>query len=71
MNSITASQLRTEGVAAIEKCLSGDCEAIITVRGEARFVVMDMQRYNYLRECELFSRSNNHQAKDIKTNQAQ
>ncbi len=51
MNSITASQLRTEGIAAIEKQIAVDYEAVITVRGEEKFVVMDMQRYNYLREC--------------------
>ena len=58
MNSITDDQLRTEGIAAIERHLAVDCEAVITVQGKARFVVMDMERYNYLRECELIYRSN-------------
>ncbi len=58
MNSITASQLRTDGVAAIEKSLAVDCEAVIIVNGEERFVVMDMQRYNYLRGVETISCSN-------------
>ena len=53
MNSITASELRAEGIAAIEKRLAVDCEAVITVQGKDKFVVMDMQRYNHLRECEL------------------
>ncbi|WP_417915310.1 hypothetical protein [Candidatus Electronema sp. JM] len=48
MNSITASQIRTEGITAIEKWLAVACEAVITVRGEGKFVVVDMQRYNYL-----------------------
>jgi hypothetical protein len=28
-------------------------EAVISVRGKERFVVMDMEQYHYLRECEL------------------
>ncbi len=58
MNSITASQLKTEGIAAIEKQLAIHCETVITVQGKEKFVVMDMQRYNYLQKCELLSRSN-------------
>ncbi len=53
MNNITANQLKTEGIAAIERHLAVDREVIVTVRGKERFVVMDMQQYNYLRECEL------------------
>jgi PHD/YefM family antitoxin component YafN of YafNO toxin-antitoxin module len=53
MNNITASQLKTEGVAAIEKVLAVDCEAVVMVRGKEKFAVMDMQRYNSLREYEL------------------
>jgi len=53
MNTITANQLKTKGIAAIEKSLDAHQELIITVRGKEKFVVMDMQHYNYLRECEL------------------
>ena len=53
MNNITAHQLKTEGISGIEKRLAGDREAVITVRGKEKFVVMDMEHYNYLRECEL------------------
>ncbi len=53
MNNITANQLKTEGIAAIERHLAVDREVVVTVRGKERFVVMDMQQYNYLRECEL------------------
>ncbi len=65
MNSITASELRAEGIAAIEKRLAVDCEAVITVQGKDKFVVMDMQRYNYLRECELLSRFNQRRSTGI------
>ncbi len=53
MENITANQLKTKGISLIEKHLSGNRELVITVRGKERFVVMDMQHYNYLRECEL------------------
>lgn len=53
MNTITANQLKTKGISAIESNLTGEHELVITVRGKEKFVVMDMQHYNYLRECEL------------------
>ena len=53
MNTITANQLKTKGVSAIENKISENHELVITVRGKEKFVVMDMKHYNYLRECEL------------------
>jgi prevent-host-death family protein len=53
MNTITANQLKTKGISVIENNLNDDHELVITVRGKEKFVVMDMQHYNYLRECEL------------------
>lgn len=53
MNTITANQLKTKGISAIQSNLIDNNELVITVRGKEKFVVMDMQHYNYLRECEL------------------
>ena len=53
MHSVTANDLKTRGVAAIEESLANSTEAVVSVRGKDRFVVMDMAQYNYLRECEL------------------
>lgn len=53
MSTITANDLKTKGVAAIEGALDGQPEALVSVRGKDRFVVMDLARYNFLRECEL------------------
>lgn len=53
MSHLTANDLKTKGVAAIEAMLERHSEAIISVRGKDRFVVMDIAHYNYLRECEL------------------
>lgn len=53
MSHISANELKTKGIAAIERALSQAPEAIVSVRGKDKFVVMDMARYHYLRECEL------------------
>lgn len=53
MSHLTANDLKTKGVAAIESVLEQHSEAIVSVRGKERFVVMDIAQYHYLRECEL------------------
>ncbi len=53
MTHISANDLKTKGVAAIEAALAQQTEAIVSVRGKERFVVMDLSHYQYLRECEL------------------
>jgi PHD/YefM family antitoxin component YafN of YafNO toxin-antitoxin module len=53
MATISANDLKTKGVAAIEAALADQLEAIVSVRGKDRFVVLDLDRYHYLRECEL------------------
>jgi len=55
MTSISANDLKTKGITAIEAMLVTQQEAVISVRGKERFVVMDMNHYHYLRECELES----------------
>jgi PHD/YefM family antitoxin component YafN of YafNO toxin-antitoxin module len=45
--------LKTKGVSVIESKLADDNELVITVRGKEKYVIMDIQQYNYLRECEL------------------
>ena len=53
MSPLTANDLKTRGVAAIEALLAHQPEAMISVRGKDRYVVMDVAHYHYLRECEL------------------
>jgi len=53
MGTIAANDLKTRGVASISEQLAENPEAIITVRGKNRYVVMDIDQYQYLRECEL------------------
>jgi hypothetical protein len=53
MSSISANNLKTQGVSAIAEALADKPEAMVSVRGKDRFVVMDIDHYHYLRECEL------------------
>ncbi|MEY4584566.1 MAG: hypothetical protein RJB10_1063 [Pseudomonadota bacterium] len=53
MPHLSANDLKTKGIAAIEYILATQPEAMISVRGKERFVVMDVAHYHYLRECEL------------------
>jgi len=55
MPHISANELKTKGISVIEALLATQPEAVISVRGKERFVVMDMEHYHYLRECELES----------------
>ena len=53
MGTIAANDLKTRGVASISEQLAQEPEAFITVRGKKRYVVMDIEHFQYLRECEL------------------
>jgi PHD/YefM family antitoxin component YafN of YafNO toxin-antitoxin module len=51
--TIPANDLKTKGISAIENQLKDEQEAVITVRGKEKYIVLDLERYNFLRECEL------------------
>ena len=53
--TIPANDLKIKGISAIDSLLNEQDEAIITMRGKHKYVVLDIDRYNYLRECELES----------------
>ncbi len=53
MTVITANDLKTKGISDIERALQDAQEAVISVRGKPRYVVMDITHYDYLRECEI------------------
>lgn len=50
MQTISANDVKTRG---IEQALSGDDEALVTLRGKPAYVIVDIERYNHLRDCEL------------------
>ncbi|MBT3195427.1 MAG: hypothetical protein HN338_03010 [Candidatus Ruthia sp.] len=51
--NIVANELKTRGVGVFDEILKHNDEAIISVRGESKYVTVSLERYNYLRECEL------------------
>jgi len=51
--NIVANDLKTRGVGVFDDALKHNDEAIITVRGKPKYVTVSLERYNYLRECEL------------------
>ncbi|CAG1023457.1 hypothetical protein DOJK_02367 [Patescibacteria group bacterium] len=53
MNTVNANDLKVKGVSAIESALADEQELLITVRGKPRYVVVDVDYYQHLRECEL------------------
>lgn len=53
MSHISANDLKTKGVSAIEAALRDGPDVVVSVRGKDKYVVMDIAQYHYLRECEL------------------
>lgn len=53
MAGITANDLKTKGVSVLESVIQQDGEAVITVRGKRKYIVLDFNTYNRLREYEL------------------
>lgn len=55
VNSVTANELKTGGISAIQDRLDNGEEVMISVRGKKKYVVMSIDTYGRLRECELES----------------
>ena len=55
MKTITANDLKSRGISVLESALEHQDEAIISVRGRPRYVVMDIAHYEQFREAELHS----------------
>jgi len=53
MNIINANELKKRGVSAIETALLHDSDVAISVRGQTRFVVVNLDYFQQLREYEL------------------
>ncbi len=53
MSTLVAGEIKRRGVSAFAAALMDEDEAIITVRGQSKYVVMTVQKYNELRESEL------------------
>jgi hypothetical protein len=51
--TVMANEIKIKGVSLFDSLLSKAQEVIINVRGKNRFVVVDIERYKYLRGLEL------------------
>ncbi len=50
---ITANDLKVQGIKALSSELKENDEAIISFRGKPKYIVIDFERYDRLRELEL------------------
>lgn len=55
MNSITANDLKTRGVKAVEEALQNEEEVLVSVRGRNAYVVTSVENWARMREYELES----------------
>ena len=53
MNAVTANELKTRGISAVEELLETEEQVIISVRGVDKYVVMGLEKYAKFRESEL------------------
>ena len=53
MNAINATDLKTQGINAIAMALADTQEVAISIEGKLRFIVMEIDHYQQLREYEL------------------
>jgi PHD/YefM family antitoxin component YafN of YafNO toxin-antitoxin module len=50
---VSAGELKKRGISLLDDIVGDQGEAIITVRGKSKYVVLDMKIYNRFREYEL------------------
>ncbi len=55
MNTISANELKSRGVGAIDEALTAQSEVSVSVRGQIKYIVMSKEHYQYLRECEQYA----------------
>lgn len=52
-NTVTANELKTKGISIADNLAAQGLETIVTVRGEAKYVILPTQQYYELKEHEL------------------
>ncbi len=55
MNYVTANELKRNGVSVVKEAIAEYGEAVISVRGKNKYVIVDTETYNHLRECEILA----------------
>ncbi len=54
-NIITANELKTKGISIADNLAAQGLETIVTIRGEAKYVILPTKQYYALKEHELMS----------------
>lgn len=52
-NTVTANELKTKGISIADDLAAQGLETIVTVRGEAKYVILPTKQYYELKEHEL------------------
>ncbi|HXK49834.1 MAG TPA: type II toxin-antitoxin system prevent-host-death family antitoxin [Clostridiales bacterium] len=52
---ITANNLKTKGISIVAEEVAQYGEAVVTVRGKNKYVIIPVEKYNELREYELLA----------------
>jgi hypothetical protein len=50
---ISANDLKVKGISLLDGMFKTLDEVLVSVRGKNKYVIVDMERYTFLRECEL------------------
>jgi prevent-host-death family protein len=53
MKYVTANELKRNGISVVNEAVAEYGEAVISVRGKSKYVILDTETYDHLRECEL------------------
>jgi len=53
MKYVTANELKRNGISVVNEAVAEYGEAVISVRGKSKYVILDTETYEHLRECEL------------------
>jgi len=50
---ISANELKVKGISLLDSVFKTLDEVLVSVRGKHKYVIVELERYAYLRECEL------------------
>ena len=55
MKYVTANELKRNGISVVNEAVAEYGEAVISVRGKSKYVILDTETYEHLRECEILA----------------
>ena len=55
MKYVTANELKRNGISVVNEAVAEYGEAVISVRGKNKYVILDTETYEHLRECEILA----------------